>query len=266
MDLSRRVFLITGANTGVGRATAEALARHGARVILACRSEARAEDALRHIPGARFLQLDLADLDSVRAAAASVSGLRLDALINNAGVAGARGLTRQGFELAFGVNHLGHYLLTRLCAFDRVVHLGSGSHEKARRLDLDALRQPTRSLTGFAEYARSKLAVMLFHRALQRRGVQSFVADPGDVASDAWRHVPWPIRPLLTCRMKPPSEGARTPVFCATERLTPGLYCDRAPRAPGPLALDDALAEALWRRSEGWTGLSDLSMTTPPND
>ena len=132
--------------------------------------------------------------------------------------------------------------------------------------DLDALRQPTGSLTGFAEYARSKLAVMLFHRALQRRGVQSFVADPGDVASDAWRHVPWPIRPLLTCRMKPPGEGARTPVFCATERLTPGLYCDRAPRAPGPLALDDALAEALWRCSEGWTGLSDLSMTASPND
>jgi len=256
VDLSGRVYLVTGANTGVGRATAEALGRRGARVILACRSEARAADALRSVPGSRFLRLDLGDLDSVRAAAASLGALRLDALVNNAGVAGARGVTRQGFERAFGVNHLGHFLLTRLCRFDRVVHLGSGSHERARSLGLEAARAPTRSLTGFREYARSKLAVMLFHHALVRRGVRSLVADPGDVASDAWRHVPWPVRPLITCRMKAPAEGAETPVWCATEAVAPGLYCDRAPRAPAPLARDDALAEGLWAASERWAEIT----------
>lgn len=248
-------YVITGANTGVGRATAAALAERGADVVLACRSAARASEALDAIPGARFLHLDLSDLDSVRRAAASLEGVRVDVLVNNAGVGGARGATRQGFELAFGVNHLGHALFTSLIAWDRVVHLGSGSHEKATGLDFASLRRPTRSLLGFREYATSKLAVMLFHRELVRRGRASYVADPGDVASDAWRHVPWPVRPLLTRSMKPPSEGARTPLFCVTEPdLAPGLYCDRRPRLPSALAEDEALAAELWEHTARWTG------------
>ncbi|MFK7987051.1 MAG: SDR family NAD(P)-dependent oxidoreductase [Sandaracinaceae bacterium] len=254
MDLTGKRVVVTGANTGVGRATADALAARGAEVILACRSAARASDALRTIPGARFLHLDLADLASVRRAAVALEGTRVDVLINNAGVGGARGETAQGFELAFGVNHLGHALFTSLVRWERVVHLGSGSHEKARGLDFSALARPTRSLLGFREYAASKLAVMLFHHALVHRGRRSYVADPGDVASDAWRRVPWPARPLLTRSMKSPAEGALTPVFCAVSpNLPEGLYCDRRPRAPSTLAEDPALAEALWRRTQEWT-------------
>lgn len=255
MELTRKRIVVTGANTGVGRATAAALASWGAEVILACRSAARASEALRTIPGSRFLHLDLADLGSVRRAAATLEGVRVDVLINNAGIGGARGATAQGFELAFGVNHLGHALFTSLVRWDRVVHLGSGSHEQATGLDFAALRRPTKSLLGFREYAASKLAVMLFHRALVQRGRRSYVADPGDVASDAWRRVPWPVRPWLTRSMKSPAEGAQTPVFCAvTHDLPTGLYCDARPREPSTLARDPALAEQLWQRTFEWTG------------
>ena len=120
VDLEGRTVLITGANTGIGRATATALARRGARVHLACRSRARAQPVLDEITAAHgpdaasFLALDLSDLTSVRAGAEAylATGEPLHVLINNAGVAGQRGQTADGFELAFGVNHLGHFLFT----------------------------------------------------------------------------------------------------------------------------------------------------------
>ncbi|HET9972601.1 MAG TPA: SDR family NAD(P)-dependent oxidoreductase, partial [Streptosporangiaceae bacterium] len=119
-DLAGRTFLVTGANTGIGRATAEGLARRGGRVYVASRSAekgAAAVAALRASTGndaVEYLPLDLADLDSVRACAASflARGEPLHVLVNNAGVVRTRGLTSQGFELMFGVNHLGHFVLT----------------------------------------------------------------------------------------------------------------------------------------------------------
>jgi len=117
-----RTFLVTGANTGIGRATAEALARQGGRVYVACRSREKGQAAVAGIKAAAgtdavwFLPLDLADLDSVRTCASEFLARSepLHVLVNNAGIGGAHGLTRQGFELTFGVNHLGHYALTQL--------------------------------------------------------------------------------------------------------------------------------------------------------
>ena len=269
-DLAGSTYVITGANTGVGRATAEALAARGARLLLGCRSLERArevERASRDAGGeAHLVQLDLADLASVRRAAESIAHLapRIDALINNAGVAGARGVTKDGFELAFGVNCLGHFLLTHLLLprVRRVVHLGSGSHARVEALELDSLRAPTRSLTGIREYAASKLCVMLFHHELARRHAMplSVAADPGDVASDAWRHVPWPIRPLLTRSMKPPREGALTSLFCATDPSIEALhgrsFVDCREDTPSALSRDAALAAALWDRCADWTAAS----------
>lgn len=266
-DLVGRTYVITGANTGVGRATAEALAARGARLLLACRSLERArvvEGAARALGGeVHLVELDLADLASVRRGAESIARLtpRIDALINNAGVAGARGLTKDGFELAFGVNCLGHFLLTQLLRphVRRVVHLGSGSHAGVKALDLGSLRAPTRTLTGVREYAVSKLCVMLLHHELARRSATpiSVVADPGDVASDAWRHVPWPIRPLLTRSMKPPRAGALTSLFCATDPSIEGLhgrsFVDCREDTPSALSRDAALAAALWDRCAAWT-------------
>jgi retinol dehydrogenase 12 len=275
LDLVGRTVLVTGANTGIGRATAVALARRGARVHLACRSKARAQPVLDAITAASgpdaaaFLALDLSDLASVRAGAQSyaATGEPLHVLIDNAGVAGQKGLTTDGFELAFGVNHLGHFLFTTLLldvlvrsAPARVVVVASDSHYGAKGIDFDALRRRTSSLTGLREYGVSKLCNVLFAQELARRsdaGVTTYALHPGVIASDIWRRLPWPLEPLAKRFMKPTDDGARTPVYCATD---PGLaeqsgryYDDCAERAPSERATPE-LAAQLWERSAAWTG------------
>ena len=163
--MSAQTFLVTGANTGIGRATAAGLAAHGGRVWITARSAAKGEAAVAGIKAATgnesvfFLPLDLADLDSVRACASSFLALGepLHVLVNNAGVAGRRGLTRQGFELMFGVNHLGHFALTdaligRLqdSAPSRVVTVSSDAHYSAPGIDFEALRRPAAASPGCA--------------------------------------------------------------------------------------------------------------------
>jgi retinol dehydrogenase-12 len=263
LDLAGRRYVVTGANTGIGRATAHALAMRGAHVVRACRCD---PDALPELPSASYVRLDLGDLASVRAAANELGKEPIDALINNAGVGGTRGITKDGFELHFGVNYLGHYLLTRLlmpalreAVPSRIVHVVSGSHHKARELDLARVREPTRSAFGLNEYASSKLCNLLFHHELMRRmigsRVKSYAADPGNVASDGWRHVPWPIRPLMKLSMKSTERGALTSVFCTTEPIPCGAYVDMRPDAPSRLSRDPALARELWERSAEWVGL-----------
>ena len=272
-SLKDRVILVTGANTGVGRATAEALARRGARLILACRCAERARSVVETIEamptsaGVEVVEMELSELASVRRGAERIRerAPRIDALVNNAGVGGTRGLTADGFELAFGVNYLSHYLLTRMLlpglerSAARIVHVTSGSHTRARELDLARARQRTRSLTGIPEYAASKLCTMLFHHELARRltAATTLTADPGDVASDGWRHVPWPIRPLMTCSMKTPEEGATSSVHCVTasEARSGASYVDARPYEPSPLSRDVELARRLWEQSAAWVGL-----------
>ena len=158
-DLVGRVCLITGASSGIGRVTAEALAARGARVWLACRDESKTQPVLSAIAAAggeaSFVALDLADLRSVEACARVVLARSepLHVLINNAGLAGKLGLTRQGFELAFGVNHLGHFALThwllpRLLeqAEARVVNVASLAHYNVDGIDFERLRRTLRRL------------------------------------------------------------------------------------------------------------------------
>ena len=278
MPGGERTALVTGANTGIGKATALALARQGWRVYVACRSERKGEAAVASIKAATgndavfLLVLDLADLSSVRACADSFLEPYepLHVLVNNAGIGGARGLTRQGFELTFGVNHLGHFLLSsalldRLTSSvpSRVVTVASDAHYSARGIDWDALRRPARGITGLGEYAVSKLCNVLFSQELARRtagtGVTTYALHPGVVASDIWRRVPWPVRPLLTRRMLPVDEGAATSLYCATSpevAEASGLFYDKcAERAPSPVATPE-LAGELWQRSEAWTASS----------
>ncbi len=274
-EVPGRVFLVTGANTGIGRATAEELARRGARVYVASRSAGKGEAAVASIKAAAgsgsvfFLPLDLADLSSVRACADAFleRGEPLHVLVNNAGVAGRRGVTRQGFELTFGVNHLGHFALTsalldRLVssAPSRVVTVASDSHYSARGIDFDALRRPARNITGMREYATSKLCNVLFAQELARRtagtGVRSYALHPGVVASDIWRRVPWPVRPLITRRMLSVEDGAATSLYCATSPEVAedsGLFYDKCAPRPASRVATPELALSLWERSEAWT-------------
>jgi retinol dehydrogenase-12 len=274
-DLVGRTCLVTGANTGIGRAIATGLAHRGGRVLLACRSADRAREVVDEIATsggagcAEHVPLDLADLASVRACGRLLArqGERLHVLVNNAGVAGQRGVTEQGFELAFGVNHLGHFLLTmllleplRTAGRARIVNLASRAHYGAKGIDFDAVRQRTRTPAGLVEYQMSKLCNVLFTRELARRldgvAVTSYAVDPGVVASDIWRRVPWPVRPAITRFMASTEDGARTPLQCATApgfEAHDGCYFQQGEvQEPSPVATAELAAE-LWLRSEVWT-------------
>ncbi len=274
-DLAGRTFLVTGGNTGIGRATVAGLAGRGARVFLASRSRLKGEEAAASVRASSgndavfFLPLDLADLDSVRACAAAFLARNepLHVLVNNAGVAGRRGLTKQGFELMFGVNHLGHFALTagllgclKDSAPSRVVTVASDAHYSAPGIDFEAVRRPARGLTGLREYAVSKLANVLFSAELARRtagtGVTAYALHPGVVASDIWRRVPWPVRPLMTRRMLTVEQGAATSLYCATSpevAASTGLFYDRCAERAAAAAATPELGGLLWTRSEAWT-------------
>jgi NAD(P)-dependent dehydrogenase (short-subunit alcohol dehydrogenase family) len=273
----QNVTLITGANTGIGKVTAEVLARRGDHVFIACRSMERAQAAADDIQRAsgnadvELLELDLSDLQSVRRCASQFldRGLPLHLLINNAGLAGARGKTKSGFEIAFGVNHVGHFLLNQLLeprlresAPARIVTVASKAHYRAKGIDFEAVRRRTRTRTALNEYGVSKLANVLFTAEQARRlsgtGVTTYSLHPGVVASDVWRSVPAPIRFLIKRGMLTVEEGARTTLHCATDEAAgreTGLYYDRRQaRTPSAAAQDEALAKELWERSVEWVG------------
>lgn len=259
-------YFITGANTGIGLETARSLAARGP-VFIACRNRQKGEAAAASIGtgNVRVLDLDLASLDSVRDCAASFLKLDepLDVLINNAGVAGARGLTADGFEVHFGINHLGHFLLTALlldrlgASGGRIVNVSSDAHYSAKGINWDALQRPGRSITGMPQYAVSKLCNVLFSQELARRypAIHSYALHPGVVASDIWRRVPWPVRPLMTRRMISNAEGARTSVYCAASDEVAdesGLFYDKCTHRPASPVATPELGAELWRRSEAW--------------
>jgi NAD(P)-dependent dehydrogenase (short-subunit alcohol dehydrogenase family) len=273
-----RTFLITGGNTGIGLATAIALARDAGRVYIACRSAVAGEAAVARIKSESgsadvwLLPLDLASLSSVRACAKAFLDRDepLHVLVNNAGVGGARGLTADAFELHFGVNHLGHFALTELLLDRlkasgpdvRIVNVSSDSHYSARGIDFAALRRPTATFTGGSEYCVSKLCNVLHAQELARRldgtAVHSYALHPGVVASDIWRRIPRLARWFITRRMLTIEQGAATSVYCATSPDVAGdsgLFYDKsAVKAASPVATPE-LAARLWQHSAEWTGL-----------
>jgi NAD(P)-dependent dehydrogenase (short-subunit alcohol dehydrogenase family) len=273
-DLTGKTFIITGANTGIGKVTARELAHRGAHVILACRSQAKTQPVIDEIQRAggqaEFVELDLADLESVRTCAQVLlaRNVPIHGLVNNAGVV-ARGKTKQGFELVFGVNHLGHYLFTRLLlprleqSHARIVNVASHSHYGAKKIDWTALKQSTRSVSGYREYEVSKLANVLFTKELARRldgKVTTYALHPGTVATDVWRRVPSPVRWVMKRFMRTPEQGAQSSIRAAAapELATEtGRYYDAEghEKRSSRLSNDAALARELWDRSAAWTGL-----------
>jgi NAD(P)-dependent dehydrogenase (short-subunit alcohol dehydrogenase family) len=217
-DVAGKTYFVTGANTGLGFETARVLAMRGGRVLMGCRSEGNAVDAMQTLrdryPTTKldleYVRLDLADLKSVVAAAERVAQEpRLDGLINNAGVMiPPHTLTTDGFESQFGVNHLGHFALTgRLLSKlsdqipGRVVTVSSAAH-KFGRIDFDDL-QAERGYKAGARYAMSKLANLLFHYELQKRlvahnnDVIAVASHPGGANTELARHFPKSLYALL---------------------------------------------------------------------
>jgi NAD(P)-dependent dehydrogenase (short-subunit alcohol dehydrogenase family) len=292
-SLAGKVALVTGANSGIGTETARVLARGGAYVFLACRSVATAEataDALRAtLPASAgkldVLAVDLADLASVRAAAAKflATGNPLHILVNNAGVMAtpAGGKTAQGHELQTGTNHLGHFLFTKLLlprleasAPARIVNVSSGLHTrgKAARLFDTLERDPgytQRKYVPFDAYGDSKLANVLFTRQLAKilpKGVEAFSLHPGVIPTNLTRSMGFTgtlFRIVGKPFMKTIPQGAATSVYAATAADLAGksgsYLSDCAVTKPSPEGADDAIAAKLWEVSERLVGAAASS-------
>jgi retinol dehydrogenase 12 len=273
-DLRGRTFLVTGANSGIGRALAEALASRGGRVVLAARSRERTEPVVESIrqrdPHAEvsFLEIDVSDFSSVRRAADRFLALNtgLDVLVNNAGVAGTSGLSKDGFDLTYATNHLGPFLLTNLLlprlrasSSARIVNVSSMAQMNVRKMDWSGLeRRSSPKRSGFRDYSMTKLMNTLHSRELARRldgtSVIACSLHPGVVASRIWRALPGPLGWLIKLFMISNEQGAETPLFCATSVDPPiisGGYYNRCREvSANPLADDPGIAGELWRRSE----------------
>lgn len=272
-DLAGRTFFITGATSGIGRATVQALAARDATVIIGARSEEKARSFLQELRGQHpraelsFVSIDLASLASVRKAADTIlaSAQPLDVLINNAGRAGRGGTTTDGFEITIGTNHVGPFLLTELllpklrdAVQGRIVNVASRAHMGVKRLDWGALARPPGIRGGFGAYGVSKLMNVLHAKELARRladtRITTYALHPGVVASDIWRELPRVVQWIMMRFMISNEAGARTSVYCATApelSTSSGRYYDECREAqPSRLAMDENLARELYVRSD----------------
>ena len=291
IDLEGTVALVTGASTGLGLETARALAAAGAAVTLAVRTESRGAAAMATIretlPDASLEcgLLDLTSLARVREFADWFTARhdRLDILVNNAGVmATPFERTSDGFELQFGTNHLGHFLLTNLltpllvaAAPSRVVNLSSGGH-RSSDIIWDDPNYERRDYDKFEAYGQSKTANILFtvelDRRLRDRGVRSYAVHPGMIATELGRHMTRDDYRALSARAKSgPSggfpqrksveSGAATSVWAATSPdlgSQGGVYCEdcAVSEQHAAWALDADSARRLWALSEKLVGQS----------
>jgi NAD(P)-dependent dehydrogenase (short-subunit alcohol dehydrogenase family) len=303
-DLGGLNYIVTGANSGSGLAITEQLVRQGAHVVAACRRVTAGEQATRHLSNehgsVEVLELDLNSLSSVRRFVGVIKD-KLDSLhglVNNAGVMNTpKGKTEDGFEKQFGVNYLGHFLLTELLldlleksAPSRIVCVSSLAHagmqKRTATIDFDDLQFEKRKYDAVAAYCQSKLAIVIYARHLAKRlegtGVSVFSTHPGWIRSNLVKHTmpPWvqnvlmrPFSRLLT--MMSAEDGAQTQLHCLLDEDAPEhsgeyfsqnglLYPNRENRpggwpmrSPNPLTYDDEIARRLHEISIELTGLKN---------
>src|SRR4051794_13317915 len=277
-DLAGKTFVVTGANSGIGRITARELSRAGAHVVLAVRDTAKGERALHDFPApAEVRRLDLADLASVRAFADAWEG-DLDVLVNNAGVMiPPERRTADGFELQFGTNHLGHFALTNLLLpriTDRVTVVSSSAHRQGK-IDLDDLNWERKDYSRWGAYSQSKLANLLFMSELQRRlteagsAVRVTAAHPGYSATNLQSRSENLVMNLAmkASNLVAQSDemGALPTLYAATQDIPGDSYVGPDGLMEGrghptlvgrtDRAKDVAVARELWTRSEQLTGV-----------
>lgn len=272
--LDGKTVIITGANTGIGKETTRDLAKRGARIIMACRDLEKAERAHKEImedsgnQNIVIKKLNLSDTKSIREFAEVISNEEraLHILINNAGIMMCPySKTADGFEMQFGVNHLGHFLLTFLLidllkksAPSRIINLSSMAHSWGT-ITLDDINSE-RNYHSRRAYGQSKLANILFTHSLAKKlkdtGVTAYAVHPGIVRTELKRHmnlgllIMWKVvRPFT----KTPVQGAQTTIYCAVqpelETESGGYYSNCRPSRCTRAARDDEMAEKLWELS-----------------
>lgn len=275
-----KICVITGANTGIGKAAAEALSRLGAHVVLVCRNREKGARALADVTAAAAkggrggsAELRIADLSSqteVRRVASELLAAHraIHVLVNNAGLAlKQRELTVDGIERTFAVNYLACFMLANLllpalraAGNARIVNVSSEAHAGAK-LELDNL-QGERRYRNFAMYAASKLEDVMFTFALARRlggsGVTANVLHPGVVATEIWRQVPI-LNALSRWFMLSPEKGALTTVYLAASPDVAGIsgkyFIKCEPAKTVAASHDEAMQEKLWAASVALTGV-----------
>ncbi|KAM4524083.1 retinol dehydrogenase 13-like [Odontesthes bonariensis] len=297
-----KTVVITGANRGIGKETAQELAKRGGRIIMGCRDMEKCEAAAKEIRGNTLnphvyaCHLDLASTKSIREFAERINQeeKRVDVLINNAGVMRCPAWkTEDGFDIQFGVNHLGHFLLTNLLleklkesAPSRVINLASLAHIIGK-IDFEDLNWEKKKFDTKQAYCQSKLANVLFTRELAKRlegsGVTVNAVHPGVVATDLGRHTGLHqsqfsssvLSPFFSLLVKSPALGAQPSVYLAVseemEGVTGQYYDVMIEKEPAPQALDDETARRLWEVSSRLVGLekeqsgkSNPPLTPPP--
>ena len=288
-DQTGRVAIVTGSNTGLGYDTARVLAAHGAKVVLAVRDTEKGNAAAAKIIGTSpradvtVQALDLGSLQSVRTSAEELKAAypRIDLLINNAGVMypSPRQATKDGFELQFGTNHLGHFALTGLLLENllpvegsRVVTVSSVGHRIIAKIHFDDL-QWERSYNRVAAYGQSKLSNLMFTYELQRKlaakgsPTVAVAAHPGLADTELMRHLPSVLGPLVGLVAQPPAMGALPTLRAATDPAVQGgqYYgpdglgqSSGHPKvvASSQQSHDEGIQAQLWSVSEELTGVT----------
>jgi len=295
LSLSGKVAIVTGANTGIGLETARTLAELDATVILACRDEEKAQDAIKDIKQStsngklEFQKLDLNSLTSVREFASNfkASNRPLHLLILNAGIMGCPyGVTEDGYETQIGVNHLAHFLLTNLLldslkegAPSRVVLVSSFAHNFARRSGICLQDFEHHGADGnywsFWSYGRSKLANIIFANEFSRRylkdGITAHSLHPGSVATNLGRYLFPSYSKFIMEKIskffsifKTPQQGAATSIFVALAPELEGIpakyYSDCQEVEPAEISKDLDTMKRLWEKSEE---LTEIFSTNP---
>lgn len=278
-----KTCVITGANTGIGKAAAESLAALGATIVMVCRNRERGEQARSEITVAAqksgrggSVELFIADLSSqaeVRAVARDIlfAHPRIDVLVNNAGLAlKHRELTVDGIERTFAVNYLAYFMLAHLllpalraAGHARIINVASGAHARGK-LEFDNL-QGERRYRNLQMYSSSKLQDVMFSYALARKlagtGITANTLHPGVVATEIWRQVAI-LRSLGRWFMLSPEKGARTTVYLAASPDVDGVtgkYFEKCqPAKTTRLSRDETLQEKLWSTSVAMTGVGEI--------
>ena len=274
--MHNKIILITGANAGIGKSTVKGLAQEGAKVIMACRKKEKGDLAKaeieRHYPKAKLevIECNLASFHSVKNAASQIlqSYQHIDVLINNAGLFSShKKMTEDGVEMQFGVNHLGHFLLTKLLlplieksSYPKIINVSSVAHLHGT-IDFDNLKDGKTPYNGLEAYAQSKLANVLFTRGLARKypNIASHCLHPGVVnTSFGNKYSKWYLSlfwHFWKIFMLSSEQGAATSIHLATsDRLPKGkaLFFDEKQkmRSFSDMAKNDILVKKLWDYSE----------------